>query len=132
LLAIDARRAAVLANRIPNRSASLSDAYIEEGHYTHHPLNDEISRKLLTGYLEILDFSHLFSPRRYRRFHGEIRNHSRRRHPAREPPTGPPDLRRFPKAGEDRIKKIKELVKQPVDFKSERNRPPQRRKSALA
>ena len=33
---------------------------LEEGHYTHHPLNDEISRKLLTGYLEILDFSHLF------------------------------------------------------------------------
>ena len=24
---------------------------LEEGHYTHHPLNDEISRKLLTGYL---------------------------------------------------------------------------------
>jgi len=33
---------------------------LEEGHYTHHPLNDEISRKLLTGYLEIVDFSHLF------------------------------------------------------------------------
>src|ERR1041385_8398963 len=33
---------------------------LEEGHYTHHPLNDEISKKLLTGYLEILDFSHLF------------------------------------------------------------------------
>jgi Tail specific protease N-terminal domain len=33
---------------------------LEEGHYTHRPLNDEISGKLLTGYLEILDFSHLF------------------------------------------------------------------------
>src|ERR1051325_2644360 len=33
---------------------------LEEGHYTHHPLDDEISRKLLNGYLEILDFSHLF------------------------------------------------------------------------
>src|SRR5437773_4941317 len=33
---------------------------LEEGHYTHHPLNDEISRKLLTGYIELLDYSHLF------------------------------------------------------------------------
>lgn len=33
---------------------------LEEGHYTHQPLNDEISRKFLTTYLEILDFSHLF------------------------------------------------------------------------
>ena len=33
---------------------------LEEGHYTHQPLNDEISRKLPDRYLEILDFSHLF------------------------------------------------------------------------
>src|SRR5436190_6993231 len=33
---------------------------LEEGHYTHQPLNDEISRKFLRTYLEILDFSHLF------------------------------------------------------------------------
>ncbi|HEY2800500.1 MAG TPA: hypothetical protein VGI85_07900, partial [Chthoniobacterales bacterium] len=33
---------------------------LEEGHYTHHPLDDAISKKLLTGYLEMLDFSHLF------------------------------------------------------------------------
>ncbi|HKP05223.1 MAG TPA: carboxy terminal-processing peptidase [Chthoniobacterales bacterium] len=33
---------------------------LEEGHYTHQPLNDEISKKFLKTYLELLDFSHLF------------------------------------------------------------------------
>ncbi|MDQ6861048.1 MAG: carboxy terminal-processing peptidase [Verrucomicrobiota bacterium] len=33
---------------------------LEEGHYTHQPLNDEVSQKFLKTYLEILDFSHLF------------------------------------------------------------------------
>ncbi|MGZ5001809.1 MAG: carboxy terminal-processing peptidase [Chthoniobacterales bacterium] len=33
---------------------------LEEGHYTHQPLNDEVSKKFLTTYLELLDFSHLF------------------------------------------------------------------------
>ena len=33
---------------------------LEEGHYTHQPLNDEVSRKFLKTYLELLDFSHLF------------------------------------------------------------------------
>src|SRR6266550_5350882 len=33
---------------------------LEEGHYTRQPLNDEVSRKFLRTYLELLDFSHLF------------------------------------------------------------------------
>ena len=33
---------------------------LEEGHYTHQPLNDEVSKKFLTNFLELLDFSHLF------------------------------------------------------------------------
>lgn len=33
---------------------------LEEGHYTHQSLNDDISRKFLRTYLELLDFSHLF------------------------------------------------------------------------
>src|SRR5712692_6187935 len=33
---------------------------LEEGHYTHQPLNDQMSRKFLQTYLELLDFSHLF------------------------------------------------------------------------
>src|SRR6266480_22687 len=33
---------------------------LEEGHYTHQQLNDEMSKKFLRTYLELLDFSHLF------------------------------------------------------------------------
>src|SRR6187431_2253313 len=33
---------------------------LEEGHYTHQQLNDEMSKKILRSYLELLDFSHLF------------------------------------------------------------------------
>src|SRR5438309_7367286 len=33
---------------------------LEEGHYTHQPLNDAMSKKFLRNYLELLDFSHLF------------------------------------------------------------------------
>src|SRR5216117_476645 len=33
---------------------------LEEGHYTRQKLNEEVSKKFLQTYLEILDFSHLF------------------------------------------------------------------------
>src|SRR5438128_6621654 len=33
---------------------------LEEGHYTHQQLNAEMSQKFLRTYLELLDFSHLF------------------------------------------------------------------------
>src|SRR5207245_3636084 len=33
---------------------------LEEGHYTRQKLNEEVSRKFLQTYLELLDFSHLF------------------------------------------------------------------------
>ncbi len=33
---------------------------LEEGHYTHKQLNDDLSGKVLRSYLELLDFSHLF------------------------------------------------------------------------
>jgi len=33
---------------------------LEEGHYTHQALNDEVSKKFLKTYLELLDCSHLF------------------------------------------------------------------------
>src|SRR5215212_6602927 len=37
---------------------------LEEGHYTHQSLNDDVSKKFLRTYLEILDFSHLFFTQR--------------------------------------------------------------------
>src|SRR4051794_3633759 len=33
---------------------------LEEGHYTHQQLNDDTSKKVLRTFLELLDFSHLF------------------------------------------------------------------------
>ncbi|PYL67119.1 MAG: hypothetical protein DMF20_04455, partial [Verrucomicrobia bacterium] len=33
---------------------------LEEGHYTRQRLNEEVSKKFLQTYLEMLDFSHLF------------------------------------------------------------------------
>src|SRR5262249_54523650 len=33
---------------------------LEEGHYTRQKLNEEVSKKFLLTYLEMLDFSHLF------------------------------------------------------------------------
>jgi carboxyl-terminal processing protease len=33
---------------------------LEEGHYTHQRLDDEVSKKFLRTYVELLDFSHLF------------------------------------------------------------------------
>lgn len=92
---------------------------LEEGHYTHHPLDDEISRKLLTGYLEILDFSHLFFTQKdvdaftkkyATKLDDDILLGNLK--PAHE------IFDVFQKRVEDRVKKIKELVKQPMDFKT--------------
>src|ERR1700719_1888719 len=33
---------------------------LEEGHYTRQKLSEEVSKKFLQTYLELLDFSHLF------------------------------------------------------------------------
>ena len=33
---------------------------LEEGHYTRAKLNEQVSKKFLQTYLEILDYSHLF------------------------------------------------------------------------
>jgi carboxyl-terminal processing protease len=93
---------------------------LEEGHYTHHPLNDEISRKLLTGYLEILDFSHLFFTQKdideFTAKYGTTLDDDvllGNLKPAHEIFTV------FSKRVEDRVAKIKELLKQSMDFKSD-------------
>ena len=92
---------------------------LEEGHYTHHPLDDEISRKLLSGYLDILDFSHLFFTQKdidaftkkyATRLDDDILLGNLQ--PAHE------IFAVFQKRVEDRVKKIKELVKQPMNFKT--------------
>ena len=93
---------------------------LEEGHYTHQPLNDEVSRKFLKTYLEMLDFSHLFFTQpdvdalnaKYATsmdddvLLGNLR-------PAYE------IYALYTKRVDDRVAKIKELLNQPVDFKND-------------
>ncbi len=93
---------------------------LEEGHYTHHPLNDEISRKLLTGYLELLDFSHLFFTQK------DVDAFTAKYATALDDDILLGNLKPaheifavFQKRVEDRVAKIKELVKQPMNFKTD-------------
>src|SRR5256714_9825925 len=91
---------------------------LEEGHYTRQKLNEDVSRKFLQTYLEMLDFSHLFftqkdvddlnarygSPRAGDVLLGSL-------NPAYE------IYALYTKRMDDRVAKIKELLKQPIDFK---------------
>jgi len=93
---------------------------LEEGHYTHQPLNDAMSKKFLRNYLELLDFSHLFFTQedvdaltaKYGSsldddvLLGNLR-------PAYEIY----DL--YLKRVDERVAKVKELLKQPMDFKND-------------
>src|SRR5438445_2795920 len=91
---------------------------LEEGHYTHQPLNNEVSRKLLQTYLELLDYSHLFFTQqdidalsaKYRDALGDdilLGN--------LKPAYEIYDL--YAKRVDQRVAKVKELLNQPVDFK---------------
>ncbi len=93
---------------------------LEEGHYTHHPLNDEMSRKLLNGYLDLLDFSHLFFTQQ------DVDGFTAKYATALDDDVLLGNLKPahvifavFQKRVEDRVAKIKELVKQPMDFKTD-------------
>src|SRR5437773_3689289 len=93
---------------------------LEEGHYTHQPLNDDVSKKFLKTYLELLDFSHLFFTQqdvdmltaKYATsldddvLLGNLK-------PAHEIY----DL--YTKRVDDRVAKIKEQLNQPADFKND-------------
>jgi carboxyl-terminal processing protease len=93
---------------------------LEEGHYTHQPLNDEVSKKFLRTYLELLDFSHLFFTQKdvdmltakYATsldddvLLGNLK-------PAHE------IFELYLKRVDDRVAKIKQQLNEPVDFKNE-------------
>ena len=92
---------------------------LEEGHYTHHPLDDEISGKWLTGYLEMLDFSHLFFTQK------DVDSFTAKYGTSLDDDILLGNLKPaheifdvFQKRVEDRVAKIKELLKKPMDFKS--------------
>ena len=94
---------------------------LEEGHYTHQRLNDEVSKKFLRTYLELLDFSHLFFTQQdvdalYTKYGTSIDDDVLLGNlkPAYE------IYELYQKRVDDRVAKVKELLKQPpADLKSD-------------
>src|SRR5205809_4534917 len=92
---------------------------LEEGHYTHQPLNDEVSRKFLQTYLELLDFSHLFFTQKdvdalFAKYGSSIDDDVLLGN--LKPAFEIYDI--YTKRVESRVNKIKALLKDPPDFKS--------------
>lgn len=92
---------------------------LEEGHYTRQKLNEEVSKKFLLSYLELLDYSHLFftqqdvdalNTKYGDSIAGDVLLGTLK--PAYE------IYALYTKRVDDRVAKIKELLKQPIDFKS--------------
>src|SRR5437764_4401419 len=93
---------------------------LEEGHYTHQPLNDEVSRKFLRTYLELLDFSHLFFTQRdidalTAKYGTSIDDDVLLGN--LKPAYEIYDL--YQKRVDERVAKVKELLKEPMDSKTE-------------
>src|SRR5712691_5425018 len=93
---------------------------LEEGHYTHQQLNAEMSQKSLRNYLELLDFSHLFFTQK------DVDALTGKYGTALaddvllgnlKPAYEIYDL--YQKRVDERVAKIKELLKQPMDFKTD-------------
>jgi carboxyl-terminal processing protease len=92
---------------------------LEEGQYTRQKLNEEVSKKFLQTYLEMLDFSHLFftqadvdalNAKYGNSIAGDVLLGTLK--PAYD------IYALYTKRVDDRVAKIKELIKQPIDFKS--------------
>jgi carboxyl-terminal processing protease len=92
---------------------------LEEGHYTRGKLNEEVSKKFLQTYLELLDFSHLFftqqdvdslNAKYANSIAGDVLLGNLK--PAYEIY----DL--YAKRVDERVAKVKEQLKQPIDFKA--------------
>jgi carboxyl-terminal processing protease len=93
---------------------------LEEGHYTHQPLNDEMSRKVLRTYLELLDFSHLFFTQQ------DVEALTAKYATALDDDILLGNLRPayeiydlYTKRVDQRVGKVKELLNQPMDFKTD-------------
>jgi carboxyl-terminal processing protease len=92
---------------------------LEEGHYTHQKLNADISRKFLQSYLEMLDFSHLFFTQK------DVDELNAKYGDSMAEDVLLGNLKPaydiyalYAKRVDERVAKIKELLKQPIDFKS--------------
>src|SRR6187399_1299345 len=92
---------------------------LEEGHYTRQKLNEEVSKKFLQTYLEMLDYSHLFFTQE------DIDSITKKYASAMAGDVLMGTLKPgyeiyalYTKRIDERVAKIKELLKQPIDFKS--------------
>jgi carboxyl-terminal processing protease len=110
----------VLAKSDAEQIAISVGRLLEEGHYTHQPLNDEMSHKFLRTYLELLDFSHLFFTQQ------DVDALNAKYGTAVDddillgnlkPAYEIYDL--YQKRVDERVAKIKELLKQPPDYKND-------------
>src|SRR5215831_4844337 len=91
---------------------------LEEGHYTRAKLDEDVSKKFLQTYLEMLDFSHLFftqedvdavTAKYANSMAGDVLLGTLK--PAYEV------YALYTKRVDERVAKIKELLKQPMDFR---------------
>src|SRR5215472_14118360 len=92
---------------------------LEEGHYTRQKLTEEISKKFLQTYLEMLDFSHLF----FTQQDVDTLNAKYGNSMAVDVLSGTLKpaydiYALYTKRVDDRVAKVKEVIKQPIDFKS--------------
>src|SRR5438477_5264137 len=93
---------------------------LQEGHYTRQKLNEGVSKKFLQTYLELLDYSHLF----FTQQDVEALNAKHGNSIASDVLLGTLkpayeiyDL--YARRVDERVAKIKELLKQPIDFKND-------------
>src|SRR5437016_13558989 len=93
---------------------------LEEGHYSRQPLNDEMSRKVLRSYLELLDFSHLFFTQQ------DVEALTAKYGTSLDDDVLLGNLKPayeiydlYTKHVDERVAKVKELLKQPMDFKND-------------
>jgi carboxyl-terminal processing protease len=120
LLAFAAAALPVQAKSDAEQVAVSVGRLLEEGHYTHQPLNDEVSRKFLRTYLELLDFSHLFFTQQ------DVDRLSAKYATSLDDDVLLGNLKPayevyelYTKRVDDRVAKIKAMLKEPVDFKND-------------
>ncbi len=94
---------------------------LEQGHYSRRKLDDAVSKQLLTNYLEALDYNHLFYTQK------DVDGFKRKYETTLDDDIllGAADpaqimFNTYKKRVEDRIAKVKEMLKQQYDFKSDR------------
>ena len=117
-LAADSRP--VQAKSDPEQVCISVGRLLEEGHYTRHRLNDDMSKKVLLTYLELLDFSHLFFTQQ------DIDELSAKYGTSLDDDVLLGNLKPayeiydlYQKRVDERVAKVKELLKQQMEFKSD-------------